>query len=176
MPQTPPRRIAVVLGAAPYGDGTISPALVRRAEAAGALWRQGAVDAVLLAGGYTAPAQPSEAEEMAAVLIRQGVPESALYLEAESLTTRQNARFSLRMMPRLVPFGEGAVDLTIVTDLWHLPRAWMLFAVLSRRMGHRVRLHGHAVWSRDPGWRWYAFQPAREAVAFVADTVRVWWA
>lgn len=177
MSQRSSRRVAVVLGAPVAPDGTESPALARRIDAAVALGTDGAVDRLLLTGGATTPGWPPEAEWMAGRLVQAGIARDRVIVEPRALTTRQNARHSLTLLRRMAEEAgrpDRPVDLLVVTDLWHLPRALMLFAVLSRRMGMTVTLRGHGVRPARPTWRWYAAQPLREAAALVADALRVW--
>jgi len=63
-----------------------------------------------------------EAERLARELVRRGVPEGALLLERTSLTTRDNAVCTARL---LAPLGVRRIGL--VTCDWHLGRALWSF-------------------------------------------------
>jgi uncharacterized SAM-binding protein YcdF (DUF218 family) len=63
-----------------------------------------------------------EAEVLGRALEARGVPASALWLEAESQNTLENARFSARL---LVPLGLRRIGL--VSCDFHLPRAVWAF-------------------------------------------------
>jgi uncharacterized SAM-binding protein YcdF (DUF218 family) len=86
-----------------------------------ALFRQGRAPVVLLSGGGS-----GEALEMAGHLQQLGVPASALRVEAESLTTYQNALYSAAILNR-----EGRHRILLVTSAWAMPRA----AASFRRQG-----------------------------------------
>jgi uncharacterized SAM-binding protein YcdF (DUF218 family) len=59
-----------------------------------------------------------ESDAMARELARSGVPEDALVLERCSFTTRENARYTARILRR-----RGVARVFVVTCAWHLPRA-----------------------------------------------------
>jgi uncharacterized SAM-binding protein YcdF (DUF218 family) len=147
------RPVALVLGAAVRPGGVPSPALERRALCAAVLWRDGTVRAVVLSGGVRAH-PPSEAEVMARVCQSAGVPEPALFLEKEAMTTEENV---LRARPLLTAMG--AHQVVIVTDRYHAARA----SLVARRAGLRVsvtcpRIVDATYWRVARAW-------IREAVA-----------
>ena len=92
-----------------------------RVVAAARLWRTGAVDRLVLAGGLAA--RPSEAELMARFAVDLGVPRAAMLLETDSRRTRENA---LRVAALLRDNGLGP-DVALVTSALHLPRAMAEF-------------------------------------------------
>ena len=114
---------AIVLGAAVWPGGVPSPSLRRRAEAAAALYRAGRVAGIVGTGGLGRH-PPSEAEAIRAIVLAQGVPETAVILEDRSTNTRENLIFSRALLP------EGTA-VVIVSDAWHLPRA----RLIARRLG-----------------------------------------
>jgi uncharacterized SAM-binding protein YcdF (DUF218 family) len=63
-----------------------------------------------------------EADAMRDELVRGGVPAATVVRERCSLTTRDNARLTARLLGRF-----GADGLTLVTCEWHMPRASALF-------------------------------------------------
>ncbi|MCQ9615616.1 YdcF family protein [Paenalcaligenes niemegkensis] len=75
------------------------------------------VSGAALDGGY------SEAQMMARTLESLGVPESAIVLENESLTTRQNALFSVQQLR-----DSGITHVLLVTSALHMPRSIATFA------------------------------------------------
>lgn len=159
---TDPRPVALVLGAAVWAGGP-SPALRRRADRAVALWRAGAVRAVVTCGG-TGRHPPAEALAIRDLLVAAGLPAAAILTEAASTTTRENVAFAL---PLLRAMGAGRV--VIVTDLWHGPRA----RLVARRLGLAAEsvhppLRGTRplAQARMAGremlgflWHWLAFRP-----------------
>ena len=64
----------------------------------------------------------AEADAFRRFAISQGVPESSTLRELKSLTTRENALFSTRLLEEL-----GVQRVGIVTCDWHLPRALRCF-------------------------------------------------
>ncbi|MBQ5946488.1 YdcF family protein [Massilia sp. ST3] len=62
-------------------------------DAATGLWRQGMFRRLLVSGGRTRGLPDSEADVIAAELLRRGVPESALILETAATNTGENVRF-----------------------------------------------------------------------------------
>ncbi len=81
----------------------------------------GDVDRLVLSGGSAD--STSEAELMARFAVDLGVPRSAMLLEAESRSTRQNAQRVAELLRkhRLGP------DVVLVTSALHLPRAMAEF-------------------------------------------------
>jgi uncharacterized SAM-binding protein YcdF (DUF218 family) len=109
----------IVLGCRVRPDGTASKALERRARLAARLYREGLAPRVVLTGG-TGAHPPSEARAAADVVIREGVPESALILEERSTSTAENAREAARLIE--------AERVVVVTDAYHTFRAQRVFA------------------------------------------------
>jgi uncharacterized SAM-binding protein YcdF (DUF218 family) len=123
-------RTAVVLGGmiemAGPGDraddsGYDLSAAADRVVAAAKLWRAGQVDRLVLSGGSASAT--SEAELMARFAGDLGVPRTAIVLEPNSRTTRENAEAVAQVLRanRLGP------DITLVTSALHLPRAMAEF-------------------------------------------------
>jgi uncharacterized SAM-binding protein YcdF (DUF218 family) len=88
-----------------------------RVVAAAHLWRAGQVDRLVLSGGMIG--ETSEAELMARFAGDLGVPRTAIVLESNSRTTRENAEAVANVL-RANPLGP---DITLVTSALHLPRA-----------------------------------------------------
>lgn len=155
-PQIP---VALVLGARVRPDGTASPSLERRALMAAGLWHGGAVGVILASGG-SAGGLPSEAKAIAGICKAQGVPESALLLEQHARTTEQNLRYALKLL-RSRAGAEPLPQVTLVTDLYHQPRA----RLVARRLGLRCR----SSWPPLRGARALPFAKAalREIPAFL---------
>ncbi|MBY6162324.1 YdcF family protein [Mameliella alba] len=146
--------MALVLGAAVRADGSPSPALKRRTLHAVDLWRRGDVRALILSGG-TRTHPPTEAEVMARLCRAEGMPDTALVLEPEALTTEDNMRLSAPLVSRM-----GAPCVVVVTDRYHAARA----CLVARRAGLTVcascpGLTGAPAWRVMRAW-------SREAVAF----------
>ncbi|MCC9078716.1 YdcF family protein [Litorilinea aerophila] len=95
------------------------------------LYHQGKAPAVLVSGGYiewlgsTTP----EAQSMRESLLLLGVPDEAIWLEAESRNTYENG---LRVQAMLEPMGIRRIIL--VTSAMHMPRSVLIF----RKLGFEV--------------------------------------
>jgi len=92
-----PADVAVVYGARAYPDGRCSDALADRVEAGAALYRQGLVPRLLMSGGPVAGAAPGDAasnepEAMKRLAMRLGVPESAILLDPQGVSTVATAQ------------------------------------------------------------------------------------
>lgn len=110
--QDPPRPMAEVNGA---GDRVIYAA---------SLYRQGAAKQILVSGGRLdwSALTTTPADEMAALLVFMGVPESAIWRQAESCNTYEDAKFSAGLLRE-----QGIGRALLVTSAFHMPRAVRLF-------------------------------------------------
>ena len=112
-----PRQIPEVNGA---GDRVIYAAY---------LYREGAAPLVLVSGGridWYGPAESSQAQEMAALLVFMGVPQGQIILEENARNTAENAQFSAELLRQM-----GAKRILLVTSAMHMPRAVPLFESLG---------------------------------------------
>ena len=110
----------VVLGAGMDADGTLHQSSILRVKRGVELWKAGVAPRLHFTGGEGRPGGPSAGGQMAALAIEQGVPAEAISFEGKSQSTLQNALFSQPMLA-------GAKSLTLVTEGFHLPRAWASF-------------------------------------------------
>ena len=129
-----PVAVAVVLGGGvsaalpplrPHPD--LSSAADRVWHAA-RLYRLGKAPRIVVSGGgRVAPgALQNEAEAMRAVLMDLGVPAAAITLEARSLNTRENARYTAELLR-----GEGQSRVLLVTSALHMRRALRCFRAVG---------------------------------------------
>lgn len=109
------RDAIVVLGCAVRTDPR--SALDRRVRAAAEAFASDAARVVVASGGR-AWNGVVEADHMCARLVALGVPRDAIAVERCSHSTRENAVYSARILA-----ARGAVEATIVSCAWHLPRA-----------------------------------------------------
>jgi uncharacterized SAM-binding protein YcdF (DUF218 family) len=84
-------------------------------------WFAGSAPVVILSGGV-GPPRHREADNMARVISRLGVPRSALLLEDQSHSTRENAVYTARLAR-----AHGIHRVVLVTSAIHMPRASLLF-------------------------------------------------
>lgn len=152
----------IVLGAAVGPDGAPSPVVIRRVERAVALMTAGVGDVLVPSGGAIG-GRPAEAEVMAALARRLGVPACRILTESKARNTRENARFSLALVA-----AHDLAEVVVVSDGWHLPRALMLFR-RAAPAGLRVRGCAAPVRAGRLGWWWAAL---REIPAIAVDAVR----
>jgi uncharacterized SAM-binding protein YcdF (DUF218 family) len=90
--------------------------------AAGArAWVAGVAPVVILSGGVGPPGH-READNMARVIARLGVPRKALLLEDRSHSTRENAQYTAQLARE-----HGIHRVVLVTSALHMPRASLLF-------------------------------------------------
>jgi len=116
---------ALVLLGCRVAPGVLSPPAARRVARAAEAYREGLSTRIVVSGGKCWEGV-CEADVLADALVKEGIPETALLLERASLTTRENARESERV---LRPFGARRVG--VVSCDWHLRRALFCF----RRVG-----------------------------------------
>ncbi|HKH10239.1 MAG TPA: YdcF family protein, partial [Rubrobacter sp.] len=133
-------RYAVVLGTQVLPGGRPSRTLEARVRHAARLHAAGLVDRILVTGGV-GKHPPSEAEVMARILRREGVPGEAIRLEDEAESTWDSARL---VAPLLA--GEGVAEVLAVTDPLHCVRTVAAF----RKTGLITR--AEPVYS-SPMWR-----------------------
>ncbi|MEU1881821.1 ElyC/SanA/YdcF family protein [Streptosporangium sp. NPDC020072] len=109
----PPAPTALVLGAAAPG-GRPSPMLARRLDVSAELYRSGRVRTLLLSGDNSRK-DYDEPTAMRDYLIARGVPPRALVLDYAGFDTWDSCVRARQVF--------GATKVTVVTQLFHLPRA-----------------------------------------------------
>jgi uncharacterized SAM-binding protein YcdF (DUF218 family) len=158
----------VVLGAPVRGDGTLSGVGEERIKTGVELWRRGFAPVLCISGGgpgRIVPHHPREADAMAARARELGVPDAALRVERESLSTAENARHTASLLA-----AEGCRRVWLVTQPFHTrrARAWFRRAGLEAlawypddSIQYRLPRHGlrwvvteYAAWLRM--WAWDA--------------------
>lgn len=125
-PRIPGADWIIVLGAQVRGK-RITNSLKRRLDAAAVYLENSPGTKVIVSGGQGPGEDISEAEAMKEYLRGCGVPESRIYKEDRSVSTRENLRFS----GRYVDMGKDTVG--IVTNDFHIYRA----SLLARREGYK---------------------------------------
>ena len=110
----PPAPVALVLGAKVFPDGTPSPFLTARLDLAKRLYDAGRVEVIIVSGDKNA----REFDEPAAMhdyLIKAGVPESRMVVDAEGFDTYESCVRASQVFK--------VSRLIMVTQSYHLPRA-----------------------------------------------------
>jgi uncharacterized SAM-binding protein YcdF (DUF218 family) len=97
------------------------------------LYHDGAAEIVLVTGGSIEWLSPEgigpEASDMSALMQLLGVPPEALWLEAESRNTYENALYSREMLAEA-----GMDNILLVTSAMHMPRSVPLFEAQGLRV------------------------------------------
>lgn len=143
----------------------LGPPLDRRVEQAVALWQRGSADYLLCTGGREAWEATTQAADCIEALTARGVPLDAILSEAVSLSTEENALYSLPLLN-----SRGWQSVILVSDANHLLRSRWLF----ERMGVTVYT-SPAIDDRDPIP--YMVAVLREVIAFhwqvIKDALRL---
>lgn len=128
-----PADAIVILGAPLSPDDTLPPITEERVRTGVELYRRGLAPVICMTGGHCPRGHEhtaSEAEGMARWVRAAGVPESALRVDRQSASTRENARRAAELL-----FPEGRRRVWLVTQRFHMKRALRLF----RRAGFDAR-------------------------------------
>lgn len=113
--------VAIVLGYKLNNDSTMDPLLIKRLNLTLNLLDEVKVDKIIVSGGCPVAGQKySEAFAMANYLIEQGVNPELIIKEEKSLTTVENAKYSIPIAKEL-----GATRIIVVTTLEHMARPFL---------------------------------------------------
>ena len=154
----PADRVAVVFGAAVYGDGRLSPILRDRMDTAIALYESGKVEKILVSGDNQTEYY-DEPGAMRDYALRHGIPESDIQADHGGRRTydtcyRAGEIFQLK-------------SAILVTQTFHLPRA--IFT--CRQLG--VQATGVSADLRPyRGMRWYEFRETLATLNALRDILR----
>jgi len=129
-----------------------------RCEYAAFLYKNWRPLPILLTGGGSEPGQPPYANTMEEALLKEVVPESALWRESQCRSTHENAVYSAQFLR-----NRGITSIVLVTDAYHMLRAEKSFrkqglVVVSAACGHRAsRPLFSGIDTVIPGWEAIAF-------------------
>lgn len=113
--------IAVVLGNRLNDDGSITDIMQERINLISEVERKLSPKIIILSGGVANPkAGKSEAQVMFEKLCAQGVNAVKLVKEEKSMTTKQNASYSVPMAQKL-----GATEILLCTSAKHMNRRFL---------------------------------------------------
>ena len=118
--ETPAQPVAIVFGAAVYGD-RLSSVLRDRMDTAIALYQSGQVERILVSGGTDS--FYNEPDAMKAYAVERGVPPSAVIPDYEGLRTYDTCYRARHEF--------GVEDAVLVTQAFHLPRALLTCQALG---------------------------------------------
>lgn len=113
---------AVVLGNEVFADGTCSPRLKARLDAAVRLFERGVCRVIIVSGGVGESGY-AEAYAMRDYLVAQGVSHNVIVVDCEGVNTRATARFTACYLAE--HYQEGSA--IVVTQFYHVPRCVMAF-------------------------------------------------
>ena len=143
----PDKDFIIILGCWFRKDGTLPPLLRGRADRAIAFWRsqkeRSGKEAYLIPSGGKGKDEPmAEAEAMRRYLLDQGIPESLILPETQSLNTFQNMEYSKAIIRDINPGGKTV----FATTNYHVFRSG-LWASLAG-------LPAEGIGSRTKWWYW----------------------
>lgn len=113
--------VAVVLGNRLNDDGSITNVMESRLKMAIEINSKFNPDIIIVSGGFANPkANATEADRMFDYLVANGIDGSKIVKENRSLTTKQNAEFSVPLANEL-----GATELLLCTSIEHMARKYL---------------------------------------------------
>ena len=113
--------VAIVLGYKLNKDSSMDDLLIKRLKLTLKLLKEEKIDKIILSGGCPVSGQKySESEAMAQYLIKNGVEPEIIIREEKSLTTVENAKYSVPIAKEL-----GATRIIVVTTLEHMARPFL---------------------------------------------------
>jgi SanA protein len=140
----PPQPVAIVFGAGLRRDGTPTTVLADRVETAVRLYQQGSASRLLMSGSPVA-GRSSEAEAMASLALRLGVPREALLLDQGGSRTYDTCERARRLF--------GLDRAILVTQRFHLPRALATCEALGiQAVGVAAEIHSYSLHSLGFWW------------------------
>lgn len=127
-----PGEAIVVLGAAQYA-GRPSPVLRARLDHAVTLWERGLSPRMILTGGVGRGDTTSEAAVSRRYVLRRGVPDTAILMEAVGRTTQESLRGVAALMEsgRVRSVAGKGREVILVSDPFHMLR----LDIAARRLG-----------------------------------------
>ena len=140
----------VVLGFQLNPDGTLRKELEERLRVALAASQQYPRAFIVCTGGGTAADAPdaTEAGRMAEWLESHGVNPERILVEDHSLTTAQNAMYTLRMLAEQAP---QVTQAAIISSDYHIATGVLLFGAEAILRDCPVRIAGNAAWQAPEG-------------------------
>lgn len=138
-----PADVIVALGHPAKADGSPSPAMREQVALAAALHRDGLAPSLLFTGGAVHNIHV-EAQVMAGLAVRLGVPAAAIVAETRARDTFENASYCRQIMP-----ARGWQDAIVVTTPYHVRRASRIFdlAGIRHQMAYPEPSYQTASWA-----------------------------
>ena len=132
------------------------------------LWREGVAPRLLMSGGPDLSTGLHLAEALKREAIQLGALERAILVEGNSVSTFENARFT-----QDVARSEGWRRAVIVSDDFHLLRAWALFTYWDGEGGLEVAALAPAHGRGDAGMRQALLALGRETLALPYNVLKI---
>ena len=125
--------VAIILGNRLNDDGSMSDILKKRLAATLRLNELFAPSKIIVSGGIANPkAGVSEAQVMRDYLVSNGVENDKIVVEDKSMTTKENAEFSVPIAAAL-----GATEILLSTSTEHLSRRFLNpISLFSKELQH----------------------------------------
>jgi SanA protein len=157
-PDTPTRPVAIVFGAAVYGNGRLSPVLRDRVDTAIAVYKAGQVGHIIVSGDNRAE-DYDEPGAMMAYAIEQGVDPTDITADRAGHRTYDTCYRASHVF--------DVTSAVLVTQAFHLPRALMTCESLG------IEVVGVAADKRSyRSARWYEFRETAATLVAVWDVFR----
>lgn len=150
--------VAIVLGNTVEIDGRPSARLQARLDKAVELYRQGTFPYVIVSGGIGVEGF-NEAEIMKRYLIRHGIPEDNIFVDANGATTYHTARNAAQLMKE-----KQWRSALVITQYFHIPRTRL--AVKSFGISPVYTAHANYFEFRD------IYSVAREVIGYGEYLIR----
>lgn len=115
----------------------------QRTQTAIELYKKKAAPLIIYSGAAIDPDSPSNATVMKMMAINQGVPDSAVLIEERSTNTRENARFTAKIIK-----DRKLKSIILVTSPYHQRRASVEF---SQALGDEVEIINYSV--QEDNWQ-----------------------
>ncbi|MEL6980520.1 MAG: YdcF family protein [Pseudomonadota bacterium] len=161
--------VIIVLSAGLGRDGVgLDPFTQARLERGIGLWRDGAAPLLLMSGGVDLTTGLHLSENMKLAAMELGVSRRAILVEGRSISTFENARFTLDVAQQ-----EGWRRAIIVTDDFHMLRAWTLFEFWRGEADLEIIALAAARGRRDVGFARGAMVLLRETLAYPFNVVKI---
>ncbi|MEO1293962.1 MAG: YdcF family protein [Pseudomonadota bacterium] len=149
-------------------DGNLGPFSRARVATAVALYEAGVAPRLLMSGGLNRRTGKVLSFEMLLYAKEQGVNEAAFFVDAESVSTFENARYSLAIAE------EAEWDrVVLVTDGFHLLRTWALFEYWAGADGPAVIALAPADGLTEASPLWALWIVLREGLAYPYNGAKI---
>ena len=110
--------VIIVLGARVKPDGSLSNSLEYRLQTALQVYEQGYASSFIVCGAQGSDEPTTEAEAMRNYLVAQGVPQESIFMDDQSINTRENLQNAYAIMQE-----NGMSSAIVVTNAYHVARA-----------------------------------------------------